>query len=404
MKRFFIHLIVGTLLLMVYLRAETGRAMIIFDASGSMWGKVDGVSKIVIARETLQDLLRGWNARIPLGLTVYGHRRKGDCNDIQTLIPIGPLDRQRMIDTVMKIQPRGKTPIARSLRQVASQLKKGEEPATIILISDGKESCDADPCAVARELKASGLNLVAHVIGFHVDRATDRQLACIAKATGGEYFSAGNAAALNRAIKSVAKKVTKVVPIRARPKTPIIRPAQITLVALYESERGGNVKTVGHSGAHWWVWQDGESLYADDDPLDHQPNVSLHSGKARVKLLYPNSSEPQSIERNITVAPGRQRIVFYLKDGRARIEALAEGKKVKSSLHLYPVIGGKVDEINEAGWCMTTPEKGCDYQLPVGEYALRGTCNGRKIDGRFRVVAGQEQLIRLECGESKASR
>jgi len=378
--------------------AGTPRAMIVFDASGSMWGRIDGVSKIEIARQALRDLLRDWNSQIPIGLTVYGHRRKGDCRDIETLIPIGPLDRQRMIRTVDSIQPKGKTPIAQSLRQVAGALRGSEDPATIILISDGKESCDADPCRVAAELKKSGINFVAHVIGFHVDRDADRQLACIAHATGGEYFSARNAAALNRAVKKVARKVTKITTLRSKPKPLTHQPAKVTLTALYESDRGSTVKTVGVSGVHWWVRQDGKTVYADDDPLNHQPTVALHSGKATVRVSYPKSSHPQSYERNVTLRPGENRIVLYLKDGGLRIEAMDHGERTKSSVHVYPVVDGKADEASEMAWCITSPQKGCSYRLPVGEYSLKGSCKGRKLEGKIEVKSGEEQLVQLDCG------
>ncbi len=397
MKRMVRRMALGCLILSFQLFAGSPRAMIIFDASGSMWGQVDGVSKIVIARHALRDLLQDWNPQIPVGLTVYGHRSKGDCNDIQTLIPIAPLDRQRMMRTVDNIQPKGKTPIARSLRQVAERLRGSEDPATIILISDGKESCDADPCRVAKELKSMGINFVAHVIGFHVDRATDRQLACIAHSTGGEYFSARNAAALNKAIRQVAKKVTKVTVLPTRPKVIRKEPAKAKLVALYESDRGSSVKTVGVSGVHWWVRQDGKSIYADDDPLDHQPTVALHSGKATVKVSYPKSSHPQSYEKNVTIKPGENRILFYLKDGKLRIEALNQGQRTKSSVYLYPIVNGEADEMSEMAWCITSPEKSCNYRLPIGEYLLKGSCNGRKLEGKVEVKEGEEQLVQLDC-------
>ena len=375
----------------------TPRAMIIFDASGSMWGQVGGVSKIVIARQALKDLLRGWDPKIPLGLTVYGHRRKGDCNDIETLVPIGPLNRTRMERIVDGIQPKGKTPIARSLREVAEQLKKSEDPATIILISDGKESCDADPCAVARELKASGINFVAHVIGFRVDRATDRQLACIAKATGGEYFSARNAAALNRALKQVVHRVeAKPVTFKAKPKPKVPKPAVLELVMLYDSDRDNTITSAGATGAHWWVWQDGKSIYSDDDPLDHQPKIKLHTGTARVKLAYMKSSRPQTRERNVTIRGGEQREVFYIKDGILKVTALSDGKKVKSSIHIYPIVKGKADDI-WLRWCVATPQEGCSFDLPIGEYMLEAGCNGSKIKGKIEVRAGTTQPIMLKC-------
>ncbi|HIP61915.1 MAG TPA: hypothetical protein EYG98_05100, partial [Sulfurovum sp.] len=93
------------------------KAVIIFDASGSMWGQIDGINKIVIARDALKSVVQKWNPKVELGLTVYGHRVKGDCEDIETIIPIGKVNKKEMISTVLAIQPKGMTPIAKSLRK-----------------------------------------------------------------------------------------------------------------------------------------------------------------------------------------------------------------------------------------------------------------------------------------------
>ena len=58
------------------------RAMIVLDASGSMWGLIDGKTKIEIARETMGEVLGVVPETNELGLIVYGHRSKGDCGDI----------------------------------------------------------------------------------------------------------------------------------------------------------------------------------------------------------------------------------------------------------------------------------------------------------------------------------
>jgi len=205
------HIIVALLLLLNFAFAQN-KAMIIFDASGSMWGQIDKIPKIDIAKDALKSVVKGWNENTELGVMAYGHRVKGDCNDIQTLVPIGKVDKGKIINAVMGISPKGKTPISRSLKKAANELKFTEDKATVILISDGKETCDPDPCGTAKELKKQGIDFVAHVIGFNVDKATDKELECIAKATGGEYFSAKNAKELNSAIKEVAKKVEKPTP------------------------------------------------------------------------------------------------------------------------------------------------------------------------------------------------
>lgn len=209
MKKIFIGLL---LVITTIFASQNPRAVIVFDASGSMWGKVDGTTKIEIARDALKNVVNEWNPNVLLGLTAYGHRRKGDCNDIEAIIPVGEVDKSKMISTVLSIMPKGKTPISRSIKKAAQELKFTEEKATVILISDRKETCNPDPCVTAREFEEQGIDFVTHVIGFNVDQKTDEQLECIANATGGEYFSAKNATALNEAMKSIVKKVEVVKP------------------------------------------------------------------------------------------------------------------------------------------------------------------------------------------------
>ncbi len=64
--------------------------MIVFDGSNSMWGQIDGVAKIEIARSVMENLLGGWTDERSVGLMAYGHRQRGDCSDIETLITPAP--------------------------------------------------------------------------------------------------------------------------------------------------------------------------------------------------------------------------------------------------------------------------------------------------------------------------
>ena len=171
------------------------KIMVVFDASGSMWGQIDGVSKIEIARSTLKRTIRDWKGLdLEAGLIVYGHRRKGDCGDIELKIPSGPINTRSFSAAVDKIKPRGKTPLTQAVREAAESLKYTEEKATVILLSDGKETCDLDPCAVARELESNGVDFTTHVIGFDVaKREEKRQLQCLAENTGGLFVSAKDA-------------------------------------------------------------------------------------------------------------------------------------------------------------------------------------------------------------------
>ena len=217
------------------LAQEKPQAMIVFDASGSMWGQIDGEAKITVAKKALNKVVSNWDTNVDLGLIAYGHRKKGDCSDIQTLVPIGQVDKKGMISKVQKIKPKGKTPISQSIKKAAEALKYTEEKATVILISDGKETCNADPCATAKALENEGIDFIAHVIGFNVDKQTDKQLKCIADVTGGEYFSAKNASSLNEAIGKIAEKVQKVQ--KVEPPKPVIKKLKYNLeITASESE------------------------------------------------------------------------------------------------------------------------------------------------------------------------
>ncbi|WP_082368054.1 VWA domain-containing protein [Piscinibacter sakaiensis] len=188
-------------------------AMLVLDASGSMWGQLNGRSKIELARDAVAGMLRQWPAGQALGLMAYGHRSKGDCQDIELLRPLSPLGSDgaaALQATVNGLQPKGMTPISESVRQAARQLRHTERAATVILVSDGEETCQADPCAVAAELEASGVNFTAHVIGFDVAAGSKarQQLQCLAERTGGRYLDARNAAELNQALGQVTQAST----------------------------------------------------------------------------------------------------------------------------------------------------------------------------------------------------
>jgi Mg-chelatase subunit ChlD len=121
--------------------AAGGNLVFILDASGSMWGRVEGKEKIVIAKEVLTGLIQDLPDDAGVGLVAYGHRSKGDCKDVEELVPQGPVDKETLISKIQAINPKGKTPITLSVRMTAEKLKSLEDETTIILVSDGKETC-----------------------------------------------------------------------------------------------------------------------------------------------------------------------------------------------------------------------------------------------------------------------
>ncbi len=184
-----------------------GQSMLVLDASGSMWGQIGGKPKIEIAREAVASMLGTWPASQQLGLMAYGHRSKGNCADIEMLKAPGALDKASFQQAVNALQPKGMTPISASVRMAAEQLKFSERKATVILVSDGEETCHADPCALGKELEKLGVDFTAHVVGFDIDKnpKAKAQLQCLASSTGGRYLDAKDAGELNKALREVAQ-------------------------------------------------------------------------------------------------------------------------------------------------------------------------------------------------------
>ena len=176
--------------------------LLIFDASGSMWGQIEGENKIVIARRVLGELVDGLPDASEVGLVAYGHRKKGDCDDIETVVPLGALDKASLKKTVDTLNPKGKTPITQSVQLAFDTLREQQTGATVILVSDGLETCGGDPCAAVRTAKEQGLDFIFHVVGFDVAGEDVSELECAAQAGGGLFRSVENADGLGQALEA----------------------------------------------------------------------------------------------------------------------------------------------------------------------------------------------------------
>ncbi|MDD2237457.1 MAG: VWA domain-containing protein, partial [Kiritimatiellae bacterium] len=117
------------------------------------------------------------------------------------------------IEKVQALQPKGKTPISDAIGIVVEQLKTKENETTIVLISDGIETCAVDPCQAVRDLKATGIKFVMHVVGFGVFEEDSEQLRCLAEAGGGTYLMANDVPSLLNALNSVSTELEKKVTV-----------------------------------------------------------------------------------------------------------------------------------------------------------------------------------------------
>jgi Mg-chelatase subunit ChlD len=182
---------------------------VVFDASNSMWGRMQGEPKISVAKRILGEALDWLPQDLALSLRVYGHRQphaRRDCHDSELLVPLARGDRSAIRSAIGGVKPRGQTPLAYSLEQIAGDLGGFRGERAVVLVTDGIESCGGDPAAAARSLQARG-PLPVHVIGFGLARDQDEDsaaLRAIAQASGGRFLVASSAEELREALSVTA--------------------------------------------------------------------------------------------------------------------------------------------------------------------------------------------------------
>ena len=266
--------------------------IVVLDASGSMWGELDGAPKIVAARNVIGGLLDDLPADRRLGLVAYGHNRKGDCTDIEEIAAVGS-DRSAIKSAVNALNPKGKTPLSASVKFAAEKLKFTENKATVILVSDGKETCDLDPCDVGAELETTGVDFTAHVIGFDIVAEQDRaELQCLAEATGGRYFNAANADELAGALEETVTAPA-----------PAAKPAGFALRAT--ELKGGPLIT---DGLFWTVRQAGGGDIVFE--AENAGEVTAETPPGVYDIFVERRSDGlKGSQKNVQVRPGAQRTV-----------------------------------------------------------------------------------------------
>ncbi len=179
---------------------ESSPIIFIYDASGSMWGQMGGQTKKEIASSVLAEAVNNLEESQKIGLVAYGHRRKGDCEDVEFLVEETNGDKNAIVQALNNINPVGKTPLAYSALQVIDKLRRQQAKATIILITDGIESCGGNICDVIRTAREQGVEFKLHIVGFGLKAEETGQLKCAAEAGGGKYYDAGDAGGLSEVL------------------------------------------------------------------------------------------------------------------------------------------------------------------------------------------------------------
>lgn len=350
----------------VSLMAKTAETIVVLDASNSMWGQVDGAHKVTLARAGLADLLSQQANQNHTGLVTYGNQRKSDCADISIVARPGELDTPSLLQQINTIRPYGRSPISDALQQAAGLLA---ENGSILLVSDGPESCEGNPCAVASQLKAARPALQIHVLSFQDNG--DASLRCVAENTGGRFQLIQDAAQLAAVLFSPNAPASEK---SATPAKSVDNTPGILKLSAGASGDDNNLPAsfliYNRDGDHVASFTSRTEITQTLPPGDYQASMLWRSTKLTQKL---------------TLAPG-QTIDhrFDLGDmGTLRLEALdAQQQPVDANFTLYAPDGDYLGEY------LLKPR--VDELLPAGTYRIKANAGAESQETRLEVSANQE--------------
>lgn len=184
------------------------RVLFILDVSQSMGSSLSGYNKLEIAKRIIREAVDSLHSHenTHVALRVYGHQYHhtiNNCNDTKLLVGFGPNSDILIKSRLRELKPNGITPIAKSLEKV-----QGDFPAAstsrniVVLVTDGEESCDGDPCKVAAQLQAKNIILKPFVIGLGYQSELKTNLDCI-----GSYYEANNEDEFNQVMKEILSRI-----------------------------------------------------------------------------------------------------------------------------------------------------------------------------------------------------
>lgn len=356
--------------------------LVVFDGSGSMWGKLEGDKgpKFYAVREALRRSLPQLSPDANVGLMSFGHRRKGDCSDVELVVPPEGRDIERFMSPLEKLNPKGKGPLVVAIREAAKSLA-GRRNASIILIHDGPDNCQQDACAAAAEIARSQPGLPIHTIAIALDAEDWKKTSCVATATGGRAFEPDDLGTLDSAVADAVKlanldtgggaakpvkplQSTAPVAPPASPPSPV--PGVPGLAVFASLGSGGPPVTVP---VHWRVFK-----------ADGQGPPLLETNSAQ--LVEPLASGTYVVEAQLGLASVRQTVEVGAKVGSA-VRLVLDAGVITPSARAFKnsgIMEGTTYSVREANPASGGAQPrtlwigrsgGTDIVLPAGTYTVR---------------------------------
>jgi len=234
----------------------------------------------------------------------FGHRR-GDCGDVEVIRRAEPIDMDRLMVALERLNPKGRGPLTLALREAAKTLPSDASRRTLVLIHDDADNCQSDLCTLAGELRGAGIR--AHVISLAPKAEDVAKMTCLPEATGGRLFLAQNAEQAEAAIEDALRLASNSAPAQsesARPASPKAKEeGAAALPAANDGRPGLLLRTLLAEGnepvawpMHWSVTRVGQVGAPAFEGRAANPNVALAPGQYRIEARDGPIAVTQTVE------------------------------------------------------------------------------------------------------------
>lgn len=364
--------------------APPSKVLIIHDWSNSMWGTfADGSRKYQAGITALTNALdTGFGGR-DIGYRAYGHRREGDCRDSELVSSFDTLEtvRPTIVETLGAVRPKGKTPITYSLQEGLKDFQGAS--GDILLISDGIETCDADPCDLMREWTASNVNIRVHVVGVGLNDMERTAMTCIANESGGTYLDAESSDGFDEALNEVSET------IEAASDPQPLDPAGSHAIVIRAHDANDRDYRIGGD-----ILLDGEKI-GDATSIGYGRNIVDGPGDYEILVgpLLRDGTIYEPVRQTVTVdAPGDTRVdVLVLAPARLKAKFTEDGEPHPGSLVTAWQDGEEKFSFRAKDEALAAP----------GEYEFRATPNDdNKLSVRETLVADTDTELLFELNKT----
>lgn len=382
---------------------EPPTVIVIFDGSGSMWGPIEGTraSKLAVAREAMRRGLAKVGPQTRVGLASFGHRRGGDCSDVEVILPPQPLDADRIMAPLEKLNPRGRGPLTLALQEAAKQLTASPGKSSLLLIHDEPDNCQPHLCAVAGDLKSAGITV--NLVGLALKAEDANRMLCLTETTGGRFFNPQTSEQVDAAVE-LALRVASIgvepgaPPAGTPPRTPVAgavpavpqdAPAGLYLRALL----GPKTEPVGWP-LHWIVFPEGNPGAVLFDARAANPHVPAPAGRYVVEGRD-GAVSAQAIAEVAEQGPTLVNLVLNGGTLQVRGQAQKTGAPLGDAIITISSAGQGADRAKGPPGRMLAAFKGSEgtATLPAGHYVVRVEQGLVRVERSVVVPAGSQGRI-----------